>query len=228
MSVIFFDLWGLDYFFAKLKKQKNMLKTSVLVRQVYNLHDARYCAGMGVSYISMPLNKDGVEISSPEKIKEISEWLSGIKILGDVDSEIPENISVYTVDGIETSDSRILKRLAELQQNPLYLTINVSAEELMSPAFKGLLDQLKDSVDFFICLAEDKLQNYDLNEIKSLNESYDLFWGFTFSSESILKFIDECQPKGVVLQGSEEIKTGVNDFDYLADLLEALDTDEYV
>jgi len=204
-----------------------MLKTSVLVRQVYNLHDARYCAGMGVEYISMPLSERTKKKLSPDYVKEIGEWLSGIKILGDIRNEIPINLSEYSLDGVETNDSRLIKKL--LGSNTLlYLTITISADEINSPAFTGLLDQLQDSVDFFICLAEEPLTNYDFEEIKSLNQSYKIFWGFDFSTNTISSFIEECIPKGVVLQGSEEIKTGVNDFDYLADLLETLDTDEYI
>lgn len=204
-----------------------MLKTSVLVRQVYNLHDARYCAGMGVEYISMPLDETTKDKLSPDYVKEIGDWLSGIKILGDIGNEIPVNLSEYTLDGVETTDSRLLKKLSE-SKVPLYLTITISADEINSPAFTGLLDQLQDSVDFFICLAEGNLESFDLNEIKELNQTYNLFWGFNFSASNIIDFVDECTPKGVVLQGSEEIKTGVNDFDYLADILEALDTDEYI
>ncbi len=204
-----------------------MLKTSVLVRQVSTLHDARYCAGMGVAYISIPLVNAEKGNLSPDYIKEIGEWLSGIDILGDVGDNAPDDLADYSLDGIETTDSNLVKKLTT-GEKPVFLSINISPDELDSPAFRGLLEQLEDTVESFICMAEGALEDFNREEIKSLNSTFKLFWGFTFTPENVVEFIDDCKPKGVVLQGTKEIKTGLNDFEYLADILEALDTDEYI
>lgn len=54
-----------------------MLQRQVLVRNISNLTDARYCAGMGVHILLFSPDRS---LISWEEIKEISQWLSGIEI----------------------------------------------------------------------------------------------------------------------------------------------------
>jgi phosphoribosylanthranilate isomerase len=204
-----------------------MLKTNVLVKNVTNLHDARYCAGMGVEYISMPVAGSSDTILSAEQIKEIGEWLSGIQIIGDTGDTWAEGLGEYILSGIETENSQLVKKFADYNK-PVILTLQITKEDIQSPSFRGMLDQLKDETTFFILLCEGGYESYDIQLIKEINEEHSVFWGFPFLVDNIATFLDEIDPHGIVLQGSKEIKTGLNDFDHLADMLEALDTDEYL
>jgi|GEM_PF-969045 len=204
-----------------------MLKTEVLVRNVTNLHDARYCAGMGVSFISMPLTQQGEKTLSAAQINEIGEWLSGIKILGEIKETFPENLQEYVLSGFEVNESHLIQKLIDFEK-PITLTISIDYNDIESPAFKGVLDSFQDKVAFFNIVCQGALEAYNWTLIKELNTDYKIFWGFDFDVSSISKFIDEVNPHGIVLHGSTEIKTGVNEFDYLADILEELDTDEYL
>ena len=62
-----------------------MLITKVKVGQVTNLSEARYCAGMGVDFLSFPI----VSID-PKTYQEITGWVAGPKFGIEVN---PDNIS---------------------------------------------------------------------------------------------------------------------------------------
>ncbi|UZR95920.1 hypothetical protein [Chondrinema litorale] len=203
-----------------------MLKTDVIVRNVKNLHDARYCAGMGVEFISMPVSSDIDGALTVEQINEIADWLSGIKIVGFTSAKVLENPEAYKTDAIEISSSQIIDTYISKGITPI-LSFKISPEELNDSFAKDILEPLKYKVSFFVLECAGKYSNYDESLIQKLKEHYSIYWGFNFDSEDIVSFVESFNPKGIALKGTEEIKTGVNNFDELADLLEALDTDEY-
>ncbi len=61
-----------------------MLRTTVLIRHVTNLSDARYCAGMGVEMLAFPLS--GPEALTPESVRELAGWTSGVRLVGELDA----------------------------------------------------------------------------------------------------------------------------------------------
>ena len=63
-----------------------MLRTTVLVRQVTNLSDARYVAGMGVELMAFPLT--GPNALSTETVRELAGWVSGVRLVGEVDDSL--------------------------------------------------------------------------------------------------------------------------------------------
>ena len=50
--------------------------------------------------------------------------------------------------------------------------------------------------------------------------------GVGIAADSVHKTLEELQLNGIALAGGEEIKPGLKDFDELADILEALETEE--
>lgn len=61
-----------------------MLRTTVLIRRVTNLSDARYCAGMGVEMLVFPLS--GPEALAPAAVRELGGWTAGVQLVGEVDA----------------------------------------------------------------------------------------------------------------------------------------------
>src|SRR5680860_568842 len=68
------------------------LKTFVKVSNVNNLSDARYCAGMYVHLMGFNLEEHHRNYLSPEKFKEITNWLSGVKYVGEFEDSHPDTI----------------------------------------------------------------------------------------------------------------------------------------
>jgi len=58
-----------------------MLKTKVKVSKVTNLSEARYCAGMGVDFLSFPVSS-----VDPKTYQEITGWVAGPLFGVEIDS----------------------------------------------------------------------------------------------------------------------------------------------
>src|SRR5258706_7752206 len=79
-----------------------MLMTKVKVGQVTNLSEARYCAGMGVDFLSFPISS-----IDPKTYQEITGWVAGPKFGVEVNAE---NISLaqnYKTDFIEVTINQL-------------------------------------------------------------------------------------------------------------------------
>src|SRR6516162_4980549 len=81
-----------------------MLKTKVKVGSVTNLSEARYCAGMGVDFLSFPIAS-----IDPKTYREITGWVAGPKFGIEVAKSDLEKMSEYDADFIHvTSDNLII------------------------------------------------------------------------------------------------------------------------
>ena len=78
-----------------------------------------------------------------------------------------------------------------------------------------------------IHLVSDSLQldSKVLEKIKTLAEKCQVLLGFGLEANSIENIIEKTKVRGISLQGGDEIKPGLKDFDELADILEALEID---
>ena len=195
------------------------LKTLVKVGEISNLSDARYCAGMGVEMLGFNLNKQSDTFVSPEQFKEITDWVAGVKFVGeftDADVEtIKQFISVYAVDMVQITDTNS-EVIFDLDL-PVIMHIKSSdLEEL-----ELLMSQVGNQVDYYL------LENFDdPDELKELADNYPILVGCNIDVENVHLWIEETAIKGVALKGSLEEKPGFKDYDQLADILEALETDD--
>src|SRR5882762_4050125 len=79
-----------------------MLITKVKVGQVTNLSEARYCAGMGVDFLSFPISS-----VDPKTYQEITGWVAGPKFGVEADSKTISTIYEYKADFIEINVDQI-------------------------------------------------------------------------------------------------------------------------
>jgi hypothetical protein len=61
-------------------KNRMRMRPILMVEGLRNLHDARYCAAVGISMASFDLSSDAA--LAPAMVREILEWLSGLEGLG--------------------------------------------------------------------------------------------------------------------------------------------------
>ena len=80
-----------------------MNNKTILVRDITSLSEARYCAGMLVDFICFEFNPNSENYLLDSKRTEITEWLSGAKLLGTFRngslSEIKTTLENYRLDG---------------------------------------------------------------------------------------------------------------------------------
>ncbi len=53
-----------------------------MIENLKNLHDARYCAAVGISLVSFDLDEASATALSAAAVHEITEWLSGMETIG--------------------------------------------------------------------------------------------------------------------------------------------------
>ncbi|SRR5258706_355580 len=182
-----------------------MLITKVKVGKVTNLSEARYCAGMGVDFLSFPISS-----IDPKLYKEITGWVAGPKFGIEVDSLEHEH-GQYHSDFIQvTFDS--LDKIQPGERAFVSLSVNEWFE-----AKKKLLS----SKEKIIAI---ELSVHSLDDAKQLIEEiakeFDVFLKYPFSTEieSILKL----HITGISLEGNVETKPGLKEYP-LAEILEKLE-----
>lgn len=183
-----------------------MLKTKVKVGSVTNLSEARYCAGMGVDYLSFP-----VAAVDPKTYQEITGWVAGPQfgIEAETYSEILDR---YPVDFIQTSGDAMAGMPAGTK-----VIVGLSAnrwaqekEQLITSKNKILLLELTAS----------PLDEGAKSMIMDASREFEVF--IKFSANNSLEEILALPISGISLDGSAEVKAGLKEYP-LAEILEKLE-----
>ena len=199
------------------------LRSFVYIGNVDNLSDARYAAGMGVDLIGFKLDPEDETSLPQEKFKEIAEWISGVKIVGEFGTATPEEINSlikdYAVDYILISNESQIHDYAMLGL-PLILKV----ETLNNHELDSTLNYCSGVADYF--LFESEKNDINLTEmelIKKLAIEYPILLGYGVTQQNANSIVDELRLKGIALKGSPELRPGYKDFDNMADILEELE-----
>ena len=203
------------------------LKTLVAVNNINNLSDARYCAGMGVDILGFCLTEGKPGYLSPTAIKEISGWISGVKLAGEFLDEPIELINdlvkvcglhlvqlnqIYLLDDISRISVPVIQRIV----------INKDTDE------SQLIDSLRlyeNKVRYFLITTNDFTAIDDTNKqfLADLANKFPILLGFGINKEHILHILQDVNPAGIALKGGHEIKPGLKTFDELSEILEVLE-----
>jgi len=203
------------------------LKTKVKVNRITNLTDARYCSGMYVDILGFSLEEGAPHYISPSQFQEITGWISGADYAAEfTDSDaytIERRLADYPgINWIESSDLDILVQLKNLGKELIY---RVSMEGIES-----IVQQIELLNQYQITLHITSIKNILTidNEvfIKELIGKVSLFLGFGINPENASSLSEIPGLAGLALDGGDEIKPGLRDFDQLASILENLELAE--
>ena len=195
-----------------------LLKTKVAVTQVSNLHDARYCAGMGVDWVSFPIT--GERAVSPQDFEEITGWITGPKLLAEADDAEAE-LAAYQFDGLLTSHVELVQRFTG--QVPILFKLNI--DEKSPSEIAEALEELNGKAEVIILQSSYPFDEQDQDGLREYCQKYPILLSLPFNPENAEEAL-KLQPLGLSLKGSQEIKVGFNDFDGLADVIEALEQED--
>lgn len=202
------------------------LKTRVIVSNVKTLHDARYCAGMGVEMISIPMDKENPQHIKTEEFKEIASWLSGINFVASLNSS--SEIDPIVVDALDYIMTDNVALIGDLLAYKLPLIYKLELEE--DSTLENLTAEcnaLPEEVELIV-VENNKNLNKDFTPwLSELASQFNIFVGFGINEQNVNSILDSIKPNGIALKGSKEIKVGDHDFDELASVLEAIETDEW-
>ncbi|MCG8340254.1 MAG: phosphoribosylanthranilate isomerase [Cytophagales bacterium] len=205
-------------------------KILIKISEVNNLSDARYCAGMGATLMGFPVDKAHPHYISPNKFKEITAWISGVKFVGELATnnlQIIENIlKNYTLDYIQLNDQGVLDTVLPLNV-PVILRLVLRGAESVE-ALHEFMDKYSPHISYFLIettqVNEQVVTQLQQNIIQ-LATYFPIIQAFNLFSDNLPLLLEKTKIRGIALQGGEEIKPGYKDFSGLADILEVLEMD---
>lgn len=206
------------------------LKTFVKISSVNNLSDARYCSGMQVNLMGFCLEENNKNFISPEKFKEITDWLSGLEYVAEFEHTHPERILTILQDYPNFNHIQIQEEIhLKMLVNTTYGIILKQQVEKIED-IEALINKAPSYNDFNVTLllVSDSLQfDKDVEaQIKTLAEQCQVLLGFGIDAEHVMETIEKTGVKGIEMAGGDEIKPGLKDFDELADILETLEIED--
>jgi phosphoribosylanthranilate isomerase len=187
------------------------LKTKVKAGNITNLSDARYCAGMGVDWLSFPAEK-----VNPVKFKEITDWVTGPQFV--LEAEALENsmpVSDYSVSTLQISYSQ-LSWINEIPDKEWMVTIRLS-DWIKSES--ELLAQKKKIIQLIVTLDDTPNQQALLAYMRA---HFQVLIEFNSAEQSLNEMLS-LPADGINISGSNELKPGLKDFDALSSVLEELE-----
>lgn len=186
------------------------LRTFVKVGSITNLSDARYCAGMGADLLGFRAVPGHDNHITPKQFQEIRGWVTGPQIVAEVyglsDSATWSSIQEeYRPDMVELG----LSELAILSHEPSLPYILALAPGEQVPADRHPTYVLLDSDD---------------PALLQLATKYPVL--VTVQQTSLVQpLLDGGGIRGLALQGGQEDRPGMREYNELGEILEMLDTD---
>jgi phosphoribosylanthranilate isomerase len=202
------------------------LNTIVKVGNISNLSDARYCAGMGVQYLGFSLDSHKADYVDPLTLKSIKEWVVGPEIVGELSGldhvSIQRTAERYDIDCLEVAHPGVLDGLTTFKL-PLILKLDISAFQ-NTGELREIMTFTADKVIYFI-LERSAGSTIQVEEILGLAVHFKIMTGFSIHKDSLHSWLDGTKIYGVSLKGETETIPGFKDYDALAEILEALDSE---
>ncbi len=195
------------------------LKTFVKINTVNNLSDARYCAGMNVNLMGFAIHPTQEGYVSPETFQEITGWLSGVELVGELgeltaDEAVPL-IGQYNLQWVESNNLQTLNAIGSLKK-------------IWRVAITSLQADIPEvNVDLILVTGPDTLSTDQLTLVKTLATKHKLILQCGVSANLVDSLLEETHAYGIAITAGDEIRPGYKDYDELADILEALEIDEW-
>ncbi len=203
-----------------------LLKTLVKVSTVNNLSDARYCAGMGVTMMGFSLDSDHTHYLSPEKFEAITQWIQGVKLIGELNTTDPaviqQALDQYAVDYLQLNDPIGTHNIARLAV-PLIIKLKIQGNETLH-ALQTCMSTYAPYCQYFLLEA---VSSHETTlavlqpTINRLADEFPILQGYHVSPQNLPNLLNT-KLQGVALQGGTEAKPGYKDFSHLADILSFL------
>jgi phosphoribosylanthranilate isomerase len=194
-----------------------MLKYPVYVRNISNLSDARYSAGMGVELLGFCFDEHvAMSINEYEAIKG---WVSGVKFVAEFHESsleyIKKIIQSIQPDFILLDASKHLWK-SEIEI-PIIFKLNLDDAVRHFPSSNAL-------VLLYSNESQRKLSEHNgLIKELVLDHQYKIFLSYGFNPQNLEETFARYMPFGISLVGENEIEPGLKNFDHLSEILEALE-----
>jgi phosphoribosylanthranilate isomerase len=205
------------------------LKTFVKISEVNNLSDARYCAGMGVDLMGFVTDPSHHSFLSPESFKEISEWLAGVEFVAELsENTVGDSKSIVEHYDVQYLQFEQIEYLNELVATDRSLIFKIDLAELNDEnELEALCNATMGKVSYVLLESSTEVDDKFKAKSMEIAENHKILLGFGVEADNVLDLIDSSSISGIALKGGDEIKPGYKDFDALADILEAIEVEDY-
>lgn len=203
------------------------LITVVKINRITNLTDARYCSGMHVDALGFCLERSSPNFISGSQFQEITGWISGIAYAAEFTQSTAEEINALlpAYPGISWIESEHFDTLIKLKDTGLGLIYKVSIEQLLlMPDLKELL--FGQDITLHLTSSKEALNIEYQSLIEKISPFTKVLLGFGIQANNASQLSALPGVHGLALDGGDEIKPGLRDFDQLADILESLELDD--
>lgn len=194
--------------------------TSLLIRGINNLSDARYCAGMGADKITFVLDPALPGYLDTKTVKELAGWVAGVELIGEFDQLSAHEINALSaecgLDAVLLRSHRSAAALAEIAP-PAYLDLTWS--ELST-----LAEQPTSALGLILELPA-QISPEQQSEIAALAARHPLWLGPGLDPERARSWATQLPLAGLTFPAGDEVKPGLRDFDQLEAVFEALETE---
>ncbi|QIX59770.1 hypothetical protein HER32_00605 [Hymenobacter sp. BT18] len=204
------------------------LITSVLVRGINNLSDARYCAGMGADYLTFRLDPALPGYLEPAAVQELSGWVAGVQLVGEFSTLPVDEINALAeqcgLHYILLHRARPAQELSRLTRPVLQLAewIPDMLPEDVDLRFRQLVANTRGIVLADVPPAP--LTGVQRAHLSEQARSYPVWLAAGFAEGiSLRELLQQVHVAGIVLEGGQEIKPGLRDFDEMEKVFEALE-----
>ncbi len=192
------------------------LKLSVKIGDVTNLSDARYAAGMGVDYIGFNIDVCSDNFITASKFKEITNWISGVGIIGEIGESIPSNQDEFISYLTETTSASLLTNKS---------VYKIDARNLSMQYIKQALSQEIKPLFYILILTPAQIDKFT-SDLTMLCAKKDVYISSSFTKPLLEIIINQIQPKGIEIKGGLEDQPGFKEYDDIADVLEWLEEED--
>ena len=203
------------------------LKTKVKINRITNLTDARYCSGMYVDILGFSLVEGSPHYVSPTQFQEITGWISGIDYaaeFADLDAySIERLLADYpSITWIESEDLDALVQLAPLGKKLIY-RVKLEGLDTLLPKIAFLQEH---EITLHITSTNKSLSIDNESSINHFFNQLNVFLGAGITPSNASSLVELPGLYGLSLDGGDEIKPGLRDFDQLAAILENLEVED--
>ena len=196
------------------------LKYFVHVSSISNLSDARYCSGMMVDSLGYNLDENSNNKLSIDTVKEISQWVNGVKFIAEFYNSSEEHIiKILENEIFDAIQLNIDNKIKNINFNNSKVLIRISNPNEINQNTNKFLDENFPKIETLII---DNLSSESINNLSYLDKKYMLIIN---PYEDIGLIISKLKHKnfGLLLKGSSEIRPGLKDYDSLSEFLESID-----
>ncbi len=202
------------------------LKTIVKLSNASNLSDARYAAGMGVDMIGFTIDPASDDYVSPQKFKEITEWIAGPLFVGEFPGDqLTVNPEYNNLHYLQLSDPDHINEARNWMKN-IIMEINLNNLQDMD-AVNDLMRAVKLKVNYFLLTNNtNQLGQAEMDLLNAWGTKFPILLDFGINEHNINELASNKNIKGISLKGESESIPGFKDYDHLASILEKLEIEE--